>query len=311
MSSARFARSSLSLDGDSPGESPRGFIAELARSDRYGLGVGVHSALTACLAQRAGFDAVWLSSLEVSTAKALPDVNLITATEVRDVLCEIHGATTLPIVVDADNGYGSDETAVRAVREFTAAGASAICIEDNAFPKRNSFYEVGDRMLDSADDFGRRIDAVRSCVDTEVEIIARTEGLVAGLGVDRTVDRVHRYVDAGADCVFVQTKAATVDEYLLLLEQVGHLTPIMSTPTMLPETKANELHAMGIDLVIFSNVVIRRIVGALQDTLLSLREAERIQEVMEEIAPLGTVFELTHADGWLERQSRRPLAAAH
>jgi hypothetical protein len=66
---------------------------------------------------------------------------------------------------------------------------------------------------------------------------------------------------------------------------------------------------MGVDLVIFSNVVIRRIVGALQDTLLSLREAERIQEVMEEIAPLGTVFELTHADGWLARQSRGPLAA--
>jgi 2-methylisocitrate lyase-like PEP mutase family enzyme len=310
MPRTRFGSTSLPLDGHSHAEPAAPFIAELRSSSHYGVGVGVHSALTACLAERAGFDAVWLSSLEVSSAKALPDVNLITATEVRDILAETRRATTLPIIVDADNGYGSDETAVRAVRDFCAAGASAICIEDNAFPKRNSFYEAADRTLDDVADFCRRIEAVRSCVDGGVEIIARTEGLVAGLGVDGTVERVRRYVDAGADAIFVQTKAATVDQYPLVLEQISHLRPIMSTPTMLPQLTATELHVMGVDIVVFSNVVIRRIVSALEGTLADLRQAERIHAVAGEIAPLRTLFELTDADHWLEHQGQRHLATA-
>lgn len=301
----------MSGSGSSGTPASRGPLTELRRRGRYGVGVGVHNALTACLAEEAGFDAVWLSSLELSSAKALPDVNLINCTEVRDTLSEIRRATSTPIIVDADNGYGSDETAVRAAREFSAAGASAICIEDNAFPKRNSFYEAADRMLDSADDFCRRIDAVRRAAGDGVEVIARTEGLVAGLGVEGTVERVRRYVEAGADAIFVQTKAATVDLYPPVLAEVSRLAPIMSTPTMLPNVPARELHAMGADMIIFANVVIRRIVAALQGTLAELRDAERIAAVEDEIAPLRRLFDLTDADHWLEHHGQRqPVAAS-
>src|SRR2546430_1988458 len=128
-----------------------GYLEGLRSAGCPVLGVGVHNAITASLVERAGFDVLWLSSLEVSTAKLLPDANVITFSEVAHTIREIRRATTLPIIVDADNGYGSDETAMRAAQEFRDAGATAICLEDNAFPKRGSFYTGVGRQLEDRD----------------------------------------------------------------------------------------------------------------------------------------------------------------
>src|SRR5437660_3286386 len=106
-----------------------GYLEDIRSSGCPVVGVGVHNAVTAELVERAGFDALWLSSLEVSTSKLLPDANVITFSEVAQILREIKSKVTLPIIVDADNGYGSDETAMRAAQEFRDAGATAICLE--------------------------------------------------------------------------------------------------------------------------------------------------------------------------------------
>ena len=126
------------------------------------IGVGVHDGLTARLAEIAGFDLVWVGSLEVSARFGFPDRNLITSPEMASVISEVRAATDLPIFVDADNGYGSDLTAMRAAALFEAAGAQTMVIEDNAFPKENSLVVGHSRQLVDVDSFVTRLGAVRA-----------------------------------------------------------------------------------------------------------------------------------------------------
>jgi phosphoenolpyruvate phosphomutase len=269
-----------------------GSILERARREGYLVGAGMHNALTARLAEDAGFDVLWLSSLELSTAMLLPDVNVITFVEVARVLREVSRATSLPVIVDADNGYGSDETTVRAGSEFALAGAAAVCIEDNAFPKRNSFYAVADRELEDKECFSHRIGLLRATLPETVDVVARTEGLIAGLGVRPTVERALSYVEAGANGIFVQVNRATVDEFAEVLRSIRAVAPIVVTPTALPEVSAAELHRMGADVVIYSNAVVRTIVAALERSLARLRAEERLSPLDGEIAPLDHVLQL-------------------
>ena len=278
------------------------FLNQTRSSGRYTLGVGVHNAVTASLAERAGFDVLWLSSLEVSTAKVLPDANIITFTEVASLLREIRHATTIPIIVDADNGYGSDETAIRSAQEFDFAGANAICLEDNAFPKRGSFYEGVNRRLEDVEAFCRRIERVRSAVRNRVEIIARTEGLIAELNVRETIERIRAYVDAGADAVFVQTNRSRVEDFKIVVNEVRSLAPIVITPTTLPEIAANQFHAMGVDLIIYSNVVMRTIVRSVSEALDRLLNAQYLDSVQDRLASLEDLSDLTRAYSWFERE---------
>lgn len=277
------------------------FLSNLRSSGHYALGAGVHNAITAGLAERADFDALWLSSLEVSTSRLLPDVNIITLTEVASILREIYLATNLPIIVDADNGYGSDETARRAAQEFAFAGATAICFEDNAFPKRGSFYEDVERRLEDTDTFSRRIERVKRAAEGRAEIIARTEGLIAGLSISETIKRIRAYVKAGADAVFIQTNRARAEDFRTVLSEVRMLAPIVITPTTLPETPASEFYEQGVDVIIYSNVVMRTIVRAVSQTLLDLREKQFLGSVSDQMASLENLFELTRVSDWIDR----------
>lgn len=275
-------------------------LANMGLSAHYALGVGVHNAVTASLVERAGFDVLWLSSLEISTAKLLPDANVITFNEVSDILREIKRTTTLPILVDADNGYGSDETAIRAAQEFCSAGATAICLEDNAFPKRNSFYIGIERHLEDIEIFCQRIKKVRQRVDPHLEIIARTEGLVAGKGAKETIERAYAYIDAGADALFVQSGEFTGEDFEKVLREIRGNVPIITTPTALPEVSAEQLHAMGVDVIIFSNVVIRTIIKSVSEVLSILLQKQRFGGVQDRMLPLEDLFEITHAYDWFD-----------
>ncbi len=275
-------------------------LANIGSSVHYALGAGVHNAVTASLVERAGFDVLWLSSLEISTAKLLPDANVITFNEVSDILREIKRTTNLPIMVDADNGYGSDETAIRAAQEFCAAGATAICLEDNAFPKRNSFYVGIERHLEDIEIFCQRIKKVRQRVDPRLEIIARTEGLVAGRGAKETIERAYAYIEAGADALFVQSGKFTKEDFESVLREIKGNVPIITTPTALPEVSAERLHAMGVDIIIFSNVVIRTIIKSVSEVLSTLLYKQNFGGVQDRMLPLEDLFEITHAYDWFD-----------
>src|SRR3989442_11830450 len=137
------AISGHTLTGESMSEPRR----TLLRGPSIVLVAGAHDALSAKLAEEAGFDAIWASGFGISAVQALPDANILTLTETLEAVRRIVDAVGLPVIADCDNGYGNAINVMRTVGEFERAGAAGVCIEDNEFPKRCSFAASGRRRL--------------------------------------------------------------------------------------------------------------------------------------------------------------------
>lgn len=264
------------------------------------IGVGAHDALTASLVQRAGFNLAWVGSFEASTYRQLPDINLITSTEMAETVRAVRSGCDLPVFVDADNGYGSDETAVRALDMFAAAGADAVCIEDNAFPKRNSLYATQDRKLEHSEAFAERLSRLMGR-KTGLKIIARTEALTAGLGPDEAVRRLEAYIGAGADAVFVQCNGRCADQLPEVVTRVAGKAPLVLAPTSLPETSADEFFDLGANAVVYANVVSRATVRGVTRMLTTLGRSRRLDHITDELSELDEIFDLTGAHEWNPR----------
>ena len=130
----------------------------LARGDLV-LAAGAHDALSAKLAEECGFDAIWASGFGISAVQGVPDANILTLTETLEAVRRIVDAVRIPVVADCDNGYGNAINVMRTVGEFERAGAAGVCIEDNDFPKRCSFYAGVRRDLVAVDERPRQCDA--------------------------------------------------------------------------------------------------------------------------------------------------------
>jgi phosphoenolpyruvate phosphomutase len=282
-----------------PQESER-FFEAVRRSRQQLAGVGVYDAFGACSAERAGFDVLWLSSLEVSAAKGLPDRNIINATQMATVLGEIRLGSVLPVIVDADNGYGSDENAVLAARRYALLGATAMSIEDNSYPKTNSLITGVARELVEADVFSTRIRRVRAALEersAQLEVIARTEALVAGQGPAEALARCVAYREAGADAVFVQFNKDSVDEFLELIPAVCELGPVVIAPTELPKLSYADFFAMGVDIVINANIGSRSRVRTESEVFRKVRQTGRLADVDDYLVPVSELLRIYTADG--------------
>jgi phosphoenolpyruvate phosphomutase len=259
--------------------------------------VGAHDAMSAQLIETRGFDAVWVSGFGVSTMTyALPDLNLVSMSEMLDAAVRMDRATALPVVVDCDNGYGGLSNLVRTVREFERAGIAAICVEDNTFPKRNSLFQ-GDteRDLIPTKEQARRISAAKQEQETaDFVFIARVEALIAGYGVDDACERADAYVEAGADAILIHSKDKTLAEIEGFLETwsgVGTV-PLVAVPTLYPTFTVDELGEKGFNMVIFANHPMRAAVRAMEQTLDTLARERNAAAVDPEIAAVDHVFEL-------------------
>jgi phosphoenolpyruvate phosphomutase len=261
------------------------------------VAVGAHDALTAQLIEQYDFDAVWVSGFGVATmTHALPDLNLTTMSETLEASARIDAATSLPVIADCDNGFGGLSNVVRTVREFERAGIAAVCVEDNTFPKRNSLYEgESKRELIPADEQARRIRAAKDAQETEEFVfIARVEALIAGHGVEQACERADAYVEAGADAILIHSRdrsLAEIESFLERWEGVGS-TPLVAVPTLFPTFTVEQLHDKGFKVIIWANQPMRAAVGAIEQTLETLRDEKNAAAVDPTIAEVDHIFEL-------------------
>ena len=257
------------------------------------LAAGAHDALSAKLAEEAGFDAVWASGFGISAVQAGPDANILTLTETLEAVRRICDAVSVPVVADCDNGYGNAINVMRTASEFERAGAAGICIEDNEFPKRCSFYAGVRRDLVPAEEHARKIEAACSARNRrDFAVIARTEALIAGLGLEEALRRAQAYAEAGADAVLVHSKEPDFGE----LRRFGELwtldVPLVAVPTTYPGVGLDELSAAGFRMAIFANQPLRAAIVAMRDALRTLRETGRASSVDDRILPLEEVYRL-------------------
>ncbi|MEV0781320.1 isocitrate lyase/phosphoenolpyruvate mutase family protein [Streptomyces sp. NPDC050428] len=260
--------------------------------------VGAHDALGAVLAQQAGFDAVWSSSLEVSAARVIPDASLLTMTEYLEAASNMQKALGIPVIADCDTGYGNNLNVVHMVHEYEAAGITAVCMEDKLFPKLNSFAG-GDQTLLSTEAFCSKIQAAKSSQATEdFFVVARTEALISGLSVDIALERSHAYCEAGADAVLIHSKSKTKDQVEAFLSRWDGRRPVVIVPTTYPDWHVDDIASAGVSVVIYANQGLRAIVASLRETFESIRRRGDSTELEDRIAAVSDVFELQQLNMW-------------
>lgn len=273
------------------------------------LVAGAHSPLSARLVEEAGFDAVWASGFEISATQGVPDANILTFSENLEIARGIAGAIEIPVIADCDSGFGNAVNVVRTIREYEAAGIAGICLEDNVFPKRCSFYSGSRRELVSPEEHAGKIRAAKAAQrDPNTFIIARTEALIAGWGEEEALKRAHAYADAGADAVLIHSKSKTLDELAHAQKKWNRDTPLVIVPTIFPTASADDCYEAGFKIVIFANHGLRSAIKAMQETLKKLHTTRRIADVNDALVPLEEVYRLVGVEE-MNRQEKAYLPA--
>jgi phosphoenolpyruvate phosphomutase len=260
--------------------------------------IGAHNGLSGKIGEEAGFDGLWASGFEISASYAVPDANILTMAENLGAARMMNDVTRVPVVADCDNGYGNAINVIRCVEEYERAGVAAICIEDNIFPKRCSFYAGVKRELSAVEEHAGKIRAAKATQkDRDFVVIARTEALIAGWGMEEALRRGRAYADAGADMVLIHSKSKSPDEVLSFARQWDRPgTPLVCVPTIYKTTSVTTLHEAGFKLVIFANHAVRSSIKAMTETLATLKREMFTGSVEDRVVPLERVYELIGVD---------------
>ncbi|MBA2673057.1 MAG: phosphoenolpyruvate mutase [Ramlibacter sp.] len=252
-----------------------------------------HNALSARIAQEAGFRAVWASGLSISATLGLADRNHASWTQVLDVAEFMADHVSVPVLLDGDTGFGNYQNVMRLTRKLGQRGIAGVCLEDKIFPKLNSF--LGDNQeLTPIDDFCSKLRAAKdSQVDENFSVIARTETLIAGRGMEEALERAERYREAGADAILIHSKRKTADEVLEFARRWERRSPLVVVPTMYYRTPASAFRDAGISCVIWANHSLRSSISAMRRTTSAIMRNESVAPIEEDIASLDEVFNLT------------------
>ena len=257
-------------------------------------GAGARDALDALLIQNAGFDFVWGSSFCVSVAHCVPDASILSMSQFLETARSMNEVINIPIVYDADTGYGGEANVAYTVRRLEEADMGAICMEDKFFPKQSSLLPGGSHPLLPIDEFARKIRAAKSAQKHgDLVVIARTEALIAGLGQEEALRRAAAYEEAGADMIMFHSKSKTPGEIVECVKAWNGKAPVVLVPTNYPELTEPRMEALGkVKMVIYGNQVVRAAVEAVESVLKQIRAARGAHTVEDKIASVNRLFAL-------------------
>jgi phosphoenolpyruvate phosphomutase len=255
------------------------------------------------MAERAGFDIVWASSFAVSATRALPDLSLLTMTDQLQAAAQMAGSCSIPVLADCDTGFGGPLNAAYTVQMYEIAGIGGICLEDQAFPKANSFIE--DRQtLASPEEFAHKIEcAKRAQRSTDFVLVARTEALICGESLDSALRRAHGYVDAGADAILVHSKSSTPDEIEAFLASWNQRAPAIVIPTTYYTWTVERASRAGASLIIYANHALRAAVRSMASVMRDIYESGTTSDLEKDLASVKEILELTCLKSWVEFES--------
>ncbi|MCR9109419.1 isocitrate lyase/phosphoenolpyruvate mutase family protein [Marivita sp. XM-24bin2] len=227
-------------------------------SDEILVAPGVYDALTAALAAQAGFEALYLSGAAVAyTRLGRPDIGLTSVSEMSDTMALIRDRVDIPVIIDADTGFGNALNAQRTMRLYERAGANALQVEDQTYPKRCG--HLAEKSIIPAQEMVGKIAAMADArASDETLIIARTDA-VAVEGFDAAIDRAEAYVAAGADALFIEA-LRSVDEMKTVTERFKDRVPLLVNMVeggATPIQNASFLNDLGFSIVIFPGGIVR------------------------------------------------------
>ena len=244
---------------------------------------GAANAMFARAVADLGFEAVYVTGAGIANMElGVPDIGLTTMTEVADIVARMASAVSIPIIVDADTGFGDPLNVTRTVRTFERAGAAGIQIEDQVFPKKCGHFAGKDVIP-----VGEMLDKIRAAVDarqdSDLQIIARTDARAVE-GLDRAIDRARAFVEAGADATFVEAPVS--------LEELARIPRDVRCPQFAnmvfggktPDPGRAKLADMGFSIVLYANAVLQAALKASHDVLQALKNDGTLTSVQDRLA---------------------------
>ncbi|MEE9169302.1 MAG: phosphoenolpyruvate mutase [bacterium] len=264
-----------------------------------------HNGISARIVEEAGFKGIWASGLSISASLGVRDNNEASWTQVLEVAEYLSDAASIPILIDADTGYGNFNNVRRLVRKLEQIKVSAMCIEDKLFPKTNSFINGEGQPLANIDEFCGKIKAAKDTQeDPDFCVVARIEAFIAGWGLSEALKRAEAYYRAGADALLVHSKLSTPADILTFMEEWKSTCPVVVVPTMYYNTQTQVLVDAGIKLIIWANHMMRSSITAMQRTASQIFEEQSLLGVEGEIAPVSEIFRLQNAAELKEAEKR-------
>ena len=243
---------------------------------------GCYDGLSARLVQEAGFEAVYASGGAIARSAGIPDLGLLSFSEIGDRLAQIVDAVNVPVIADMDTGYGNALNARHAVREFERAGVAGFHLEDQTFPKRCGHLD--DKGVVPSLEFQQKISAVRDAMrDDDMIVIARTDA-IAVEGFDAAIERAEAYAGAGADVVFVEAPQSE--------EQIAEIARRLPQPKLInmfhggktPLMSIQALEALGYSIVIVPSDTQRAAIAAMRRVLEAIRRDGHSGALVDELA---------------------------
>lgn len=268
-------------------------LKQMLLSDRLEFLMEAHSGLSAKIVEEAGFKGIWGSGLTISSAMGLRDSNEASWTQVLDVMEFMSEASTLPILLDADTGYGNFNNVRRLVRKLEQRDVAGMCLEDKLFPKTNSLIKEGQQPLADIEEFSGKIKAAKDTQqDSDFCVVARIEALIAGRGQEEALKRATAYAEAGADAILIHSRESTADQILSFMAEWNRPCPVVVVPTRYYKTPTQTFRDAGISLVIWANHIGRACITAMQQTAETIFREQSLLNVEKGIAPVEEVFRL-------------------
>ena len=242
-------------------------LKEMLLSKNVEFIMEAHNGLSARIVQEAGFRGIWGSGLSISAQLGVRDSNEASWTQVLDVMEFMSDNTDIPILLDADTGYGNFNNARRLVRKLEQRNVAGACIEDKLFPKTNSLLDNRVHPLADIEEFSLKIKAMKdSQTDPDFCVVARVESFIAGWGLDETLRRAEAYRNAGADAVLIHSKKSDPSDIEAFMKVWKNQGPVVIVPTKYYTTPTKLFQDLGISLVIWANHNVRASVQAMQNT---------------------------------------------
>ena len=264
-------------------ERPTSRLKALLASKRAAILPGTPNALFARVIEELGFEAVYITGAGIANMSlGVPDIGLVTLSELAEHVAAICDAVTVPVLADADTGFGNPVNMARTVRVLERSGAAGIQIEDQIFPKKCGHFKGKDVVP-----LGEMIQKIRAAVDSrhdgDFQIVARTD-VRAVRGFEEGLERAHAFVEAGADATFVEAPVS-VEE----LVKIARLLPVPQIANMVfggltPSVSQDRLAEMGFGAVLYANAALQAALKSVREVLGSLKNTGSLDEVGELLA---------------------------
>lgn len=278
---------------------------QLLQSSHCEFLMEAHNGLSARIVEETGFKGIWASGLSISAALGVRDNNEASWTQVLEVCEFMSDASSIPILLDGDTGYGNFNNVRRLIHKLEQRNIAAVCIEDKLFPKTNSFIQGEQQPLADLDEFVGKIKAAKDGqTDPDFSVIARLEAFIAGWGLDEMLRRAEAYAEAGADGLLIHSKLRMPDQILAFAEAWHGPCPLVIVPTTYYSTPVEVFEKAGITLIIWANHNMRACITTMQRTCRQIFSERSLCTVEDQIVPVKEVFRLQNAQELLQAEER-------